>query len=92
MATTTRRFDKDPDSTVDFGFDWSDWLVDDTIASSTWTLQTGLTAGTNSFTDTVTTVWIAGGTAGQQYTAANRITTAGGRTDERTLIITVEQR
>lgn len=84
---------KDPDALLDYGFDWSLWLQPgDTISSSTWQVEDGLTASTPSHTATTTTVWLSGGTAGRSYQVTNRITTAGGRTDERTMVVRVVQR
>lgn len=83
---------KDPNAVLDYGYDWSKWLlsVDDTITSSTWTV-TGATADSDSHDDTTTTVWLSGGTVGTPIVATNRITTAGGRTDDRTLRIAVRE-
>lgn len=85
-------FTKDPDAVLDYSFDWSAWLVSDTISTSTWTAGTGITIDSNSSTTTVTTVWLSGGTASVAYTVTNRIVTAASRTDDRSLTINVEQR
>lgn len=83
---------KDPSAVLDYQFDWSAWLDDDTIATSTWTVPTGLTKASESNTTTTATVWLSGGTAGASYTLVNRIVTAGGRTDERTLTVRCRQK
>lgn len=80
---------KDPADVADYQIDWSALLGTDTIASSTWT-ATGFTINSNSFTDTTATVWLAGGAAGVQ-SITNRITTAGGRTFERSATMTVAE-
>jgi hypothetical protein len=95
MTTLIRTFRKDPDATLDYGFDWEadDWLSSgETITDSVWTVQTGLTKDSESNTETTTTVWLSGGTAGEVYTVANQITTSAGRIDERTFGIVVENR
>lgn len=76
---------KDPNAVLDYSIDWSDWLDTDTISTSTWTVPTGLTKGTDTTSTTVTTVWLSGGTAGTTYEILNRITTAGGRTQDKTV-------
>lgn len=90
---------KDPNDIVDYRIDWSDELKQygDTISTSVWTVQEGLTkvadpnTGTmDPFTNTAAIVWVSGGTAGA-YTAHNRITTAQGRRRDRTIIITVKE-
>jgi len=83
---------KDPAAVLDYGLDWSAWLDGDTIDTSTWTITTGLTKDGDDHDGTTTTVWLSGGTAGTSYRATNRITTTGGRTDERTIRITVSDR
>jgi hypothetical protein len=83
---------KDPDAVLDYSINWSTWLGDDTIAASTWTADNdGLTVVSSSNTTTATTVWLSGGVGGI-YNLRNRIVTAGGRTDDRTIQIVVEQR
>lgn len=85
---------KDPDATLDYGFDWSSWLQDgETITASSWTADTGLTLGTDTYDDTSTTVWISDGTPRHYpYTVTNRITTSAERIDERSILINVVQR
>lgn len=83
---------KDPSAVLDYGIDWSAWLGTDTIVASTWTVQAGITKGNTSFSATRTLVWLSGGTDGTDYTLTNRIVTAGGRTEERSLIIAVRNR
>lgn len=80
---------KDPDAILDYQIDWTAWLSDDTIESSEWLVPDGLTLGTGaqapSNTTTTATCWLSGGTVGERYQVTNRITTAGGRTDDRTI-------
>lgn len=90
MSSVTIR--KDPQAVLDYGFDWSAWLDSDTIATSGWIVPDGLTEVSESNTTTTTTVWLSGGTASTTYRVVNTITTAGGRTDERSLLIRVSER
>jgi len=90
------RFKKDPDATLDYQINWSDWLDTDTISASSWIVPTGLTEGTGalagSFTDTVTTVWLSSGVVATVYSVVNRITTTAGRIDDRTIKITIKEK
>lgn len=100
----TSRFIKDPASVLDWKFDWaaltngsgsSDWLASgETISSRTVTAATGITVDSSSITDTNTsvTVWLSGGTVGQEYTVTCKIVTSASRTDERTITIQVQDR
>lgn len=94
MATYT----KDPDAKLDYGWDWSDYLADgEVIDTSTWSIApTGTLAAASSpapsKTDTTTTVWLEGGTAGAVYEVTNHVTTTGGRTDDRTFVVRVQDR
>ena len=85
-------FTKDPNAVLDYSFNWETWLDDDTISTSTWTADTGITIDSSSTTTTVATVWLSGGTAGTTYTVTNRIVTAASRTEDRSLTINVRQR
>lgn len=78
---------KDPNDVLDYTINWSTWLGADTIASSTWTVPTGLTAGVTSNSTTATTIWLSGGTAGVTYLVTNKIVTAAGRTKEDSIVI-----
>lgn len=85
-------FIKDPSAVLDYTIDWTDWLEADTISSSVWTVPTGLTKDSEATTTKKATVWLSGGTQGRFYTVTNRVVTAGGRTDERSIVLVVEQR
>ena len=81
---------KDPDAVLDFGFDWETWLDGDTLKTSTWVVPTGITKDSDLFTVVgIATIWLSGGTLREVYKVVNRITTVGGRTDDRTLVIKV---
>jgi hypothetical protein len=88
----TSGYVKDPDAILDYRFDWSDWLDGDTIVTAAATVTTGATLASQSNTTTAHTVWISGGTAGTRYTVTSRITTAAGRTDDRSIILHVLHR
>jgi len=85
-------FKKDPSAILDYSIDWSLWLDGDTIQTSSWTVPQGLTKASETNNSTTATVWLSGGTVDQTYTVTNRITTANGRTDERSILIKVEDR
>lgn len=92
---------KDAQDVLDYKFDFanatnggndSDWLASgETISTHTITAESGITIDSSSVTDTNTsvTVWASGGTAGESYDIACKITTSGGRTLERTLALVV---
>lgn len=86
-----KTFVKDPSAKLDYMVDWSAWLGADTIASSIWVTPVGLTASAPSNTTITATVWLESGTVGSQYTVTNRITTAGGRTNDRSILIQVSE-
>ena len=97
-------FLKDPDSVLDYKFDWkaltngsgdTDWLdSDETISTKTVTVDDGITKDSDALSDTDTSVvvWLSGGTAGVDYKVACKIVTSANRTDERTIKIQVRER
>ena len=85
-------FTKDPNAVLDYSVDWAKWLAGDEIATSDWTVPVGLTKVSDTKTTTKTTAWLSGGAADQSYTVTNRITTTGGRTEDRSFILKVEER
>lgn len=83
---------KDPDAVLDYEFDWSQWLdVGETISTRLVTV-TGVTLDSSSNTTTTVTAWVSGGTVGTTGTVACRITTSQGRTDERSISLTIRNR
>lgn len=86
-------FYKDPDATLDYTLDWSEWMVSgDEITDADFIVPAGLTKVVESNDTTKTTVWLSGGTVGQSYSIVCRITTSGGRIDDRTFTIVCLQR
>lgn len=87
-------FVKDPQAILDYSIDWGPWLDGDTLNTSNWVVESPLSivSGSEAFDDTTTRLFISGGTVGQNYIAVNTITTAGGRTDERTLELRIRNR
>jgi len=97
---------KGPNEGLDYVFDFapltngregaeSDWLASgETISTRTITAETGITVDSSSITDTNTsvTVWLSGGTVGQEYAVDCRITTSASRTAERRMVVTVAYR
>lgn len=84
---------KDPDSTIDYGIDWSNWLASgETITTSTWVDLGDLTSVSESSTTTATAIFISGGVVGATYTLTNRITTNQGRTEDRSMLIACQEK
>lgn len=94
MATTNPLgiVPKDPDAILDYSIDWSTWLGDDTLSSSTWIVPAGINQTASLTAGALNTIWLAGGTAGASYLITNRITTVGGRTEDRTFQLNVADR
>lgn len=97
---TVACFVKDPDSRLNYGFDWSDYLGDLPITQSTWELNGDATVSNDGEavggeTNQQTEIWLTGGSAGSTVWITNRVTagTGGGQIiDDRTLEITILQR
>ena len=85
-------FTKDPNAVLDYSIDWTRWLAGDQIATSQWIVPSGLTKMADSKTASSATVWLSGGSVGQSYTVTNRITTAAGRTEDRSFTVRAEER
>ena len=85
-------FTKDPDAVLDYLVDWSSWLGSDTIATSTWVVPSGITKDSDTNTTTTATIWLSGGDDEASYEIVNRITTAAGREDDRTITVQVRSK
>ena len=80
-------YSKDPDETLDYIVNWATHLGSDTISSSSWDAETGVTVDSDTNTTTTATVWLSGGTLGEFYLVTNTIVTDGGRTLEQSIRI-----
>ena len=91
MATT---YKKDPSAILDYTFDWEPYLtpIADTIASVTFVFDTALTKVSQSSTTTTATAFMSGGTLGEKHNLTCRIITAGGRTDDRSVTLSIVER
>ena len=88
-------FIKDPNATLDYGVDWRDWLESgETIASVEWTVESGLTSGTESESGGIAKVWLSGGTVDNTYLVTCRVTTSNSpaRIEDRSFNVKVESR
>lgn len=85
-------FVKDPDAILDYQVNWATWLGVDTISTSTWVVPTGITQVSVANTTTTATIKLSGGTVDTDYTLVNRIVTAGGRTDDRSIVMRIRQK
>lgn len=90
-------FAKDPAALVDYGVDWSaGYLTGQTITASNWAVTPGgngsISIEAQSIGPARTSATLGGGQAGCVYRVTNRIGTSDGRSDERTLVIRVEDR
>jgi len=85
---------KDPDSTVDYSFDWAAWLTSgETITAASWTIapSDGGAPSLGSQTDagTVQGIYVSGGQVGNRYRLTCHIETDAGRTGERSLSLRI---
>jgi hypothetical protein len=91
-GTYSNPFIKDPNAVLDYPVDWSIFLGTDTILVSTWIVQTGITSVAETNSATSATIWLSGGTVGTKYALTNRIVTAGGRTEDRTIYVRIQEK
>ena len=86
---------KDPNSKIDYGFDWTSWLDTtngESISTSTWVLETGLTYVSDTITGYITTVMLQGGDVDFTYMVTNRILTSAGRIEDRSMYVQVREK
>lgn len=89
--------EKDPDATLDYPFDWTQYLaaITDTITDAEFILDTPLVLERqelNSPTSTIAVAWVSGGTVGETHRVTCRITTAEGRIDDRSIFLRIKER
>jgi hypothetical protein len=92
LGTKTNPYIKDPNAVLDYVVNWATFLGADTISSDSWIVPVGITSASESNTTTTSTIWLSGGTIGQKYALTNRIVSAGGRTEDRTIYVKVKEK
>ena len=91
--TAETHFTKDPDAIIDYTVRWSSWLPSgDTISSSNWTVPAGIVKVSEANTTIDAVIFLASGTVGIIYEVTNRIITAGGRQNDQTISILIEEK
>lgn len=83
---------KDPNAKLDYTFDWSAYLspVGDAVAIAEFFVE-GVVIASQSVTPTTAVVWLTGGTLNSTHKVTCRITTDGGRKDDRTIYISIKE-
>lgn len=74
---------------LDYGWDWSSWLGVDTLLSSAWIVDAGITVSGQSNDESSTKLWLSGGDLAIRYRITNRVTTLAGRTAERSFWVRI---
>jgi hypothetical protein len=69
---------KGPNESYKYTVDWSNELGVETIATSSWVAEAGITIDSDTNDTSTTTVDLSGGTAGTAYEIYNEITTNAG--------------
>lgn len=98
---------KDKDETLDYSLDWTRFLSSgDSIVSASWKIRNadgdkeaftpvstvfGLTIISNTFTSSVTTIYLADGIDNTEYKLFCSVTTSSGRTAERPVKIRIRE-
>ena len=84
-------FVKGPKEQLDYTQDWSDWLANgEQIASSSWTVPTGLVSRRESNDTTSATIWLHSGDQAGFYKVRNHVTTTNSPTRKGTRTFFVE--
>ena len=89
-------FVKDPDSRLDYGVDWSDFLTanDDTVSTATFvnTHEDLLLEDAILVDGVIHACFISGGVLGRTYHITSRIVTAGGRTKDHSFALLMREK
>ena len=85
---------KDPDAVLDYPIDYSLWLADigDTYSAHAIIVLGTLVVESSSFSSGKIIVWLSGGTINTTENFTVRITTTGGRVDDRTFYLKIRNR
>jgi hypothetical protein len=87
---------KDPDAAVDHAIDWAPYLDGRAIVASEWSVTPveagGIAVEEAGFDAGRTAARLSGGIAGHGYSLANHVTLSDGSSDDRSIVLRVEQR
>jgi len=88
---------KDPVARLDYTIDWKPWLDNgDHVAAVAWSIENPpdetLLLDSPILAGSLATVFVSGGTEGANYEVRCQVTTAAGRIDARTLLLSVVRR
>ncbi len=91
--SSRRTWERDPDSRLDWRWDWSGWLAEgEVITAATVTGPAGITVDDVAHDDTTVTAWVEGGAARKIYAVTCRIETNQGRIDDRSIRLYTTER
>lgn len=84
---------KDPQDSVWYTVDWSDWLdAGESVAGTDWTVPAGIVQDAVTATSTSSLIKLSGGTPGVTYKVACKITTSASQVVERSFLVPVKHR
>jgi hypothetical protein len=83
---------KAPFEEVTDGFDYSGILAGDSLTSSLWEVEDGITGGSATFDENATQIEVSEGEVGNQYLVTNKVTTSSGRAYQRSFKVLVRAR
>jgi hypothetical protein len=92
-TATFPQITKDPNANLDYMVDWTAWLGEDDLSTAQFIDASGaLTIANVSHTPKTATAWISGGVVNETYTVTCRVTTAGGRQEDRSFLLNIRER
>ena len=96
-GTKLEPFIKDVEGRIRYAVDWGSWLAKnapaDTLSTSAWAVISGtVTLESDVSNTTIASVLVVGGVSGEKAAIRNRVTTAGGQTNDQTIYIKVKDK
>lgn len=92
MSPIYPNFQKTATSKRDYSVDWSVNAPGDGITAVTWSVPGGITNLATSYSGSVATIRLSGGTIGQTYQISCAATRQSGQIDKRTFLVTIVSR
>lgn len=101
------KYSHDPEAVIQYGWNWSPYCGERTITASTWDVPTGITAGDDDFSNSMTFddgttgpgtgIWLgpvdtATVAVGSQLTITNHVTLSDGTEDDRSFVLKITEK